>query len=79
MPSESLVMVIPSFVYRVMDLIGAGVRDVDFGSTTTGSIDGAPICQNLTDLSQDAEMRVVGEENAREVIPAVWPMKVSMR
>ena len=79
MPSESLVMTIPSFACRVMDLTGAEAGDTDFGSITTGSIDGAPICQNLTDLSLDAEMRVMGEENAREVISSVWPMKVSTR
>ena len=79
MPSESLVMVIPSFVCRVMDLIGAEAGDPDSGLVTIGSIDGAPICQNLTNLSIDAEMRVVGEENVREVILLIWPMKVSTR
>jgi hypothetical protein len=44
------------------------VIGVDFRSVSTGSVDEAPICQNLTDLSQDAEMREEGEENAREVI-----------
>jgi hypothetical protein len=72
-------MVIPSFACRVMDLIGAEVRDADFGLVTAKSIDGAPICQNLTDSSIDAEMRVVGVENTREVICLVWPMKVSIR
>ena len=61
-------IVIPSSACRVMDLIGAEVRGADFGSIMAGSIDGAPICQNLTDLSTDAEIRVVGEENAREAI-----------
>jgi hypothetical protein len=42
-----------------------------------GSVDWAPICQNLTELSIDAETRVVGEENIREVILWLWPMKVS--
>ena len=79
MPSESLVMMIPSFFCKAMDLIGAEVGNVDFGLITAGSIGGVPICQNLTDLSRDAEMRVVGEENSREVIYLVWPMKVSTR
>ena len=78
-PSESLVIVIPSSACRVMDLIGAEVDGSGSGLITAGSISGAPICQNLIDLSLDAEMRVVGEENAREVMCLVWPMKVSTR
>ena len=72
-------MMIPSFACRVMDLIGTEVQDPDSGLVTTGSIDGAPICQNLTDLSLDAEMRVVGDENAREVMALVWSIRVSTR
>ena len=66
-PSESLVIVIPSFACRVIDLISVELSDVDSGSVLTGS-DGTSICQNLTDLSADAEMREEEEENAREVI-----------
>ena len=66
-PSESVEMAIPSLAWRVMDLIGE-VWDVDFGSVASRDVDEVPICQNFTDLSADAEMRVVGEENTREVI-----------
>ena len=65
---ESQVIAIPSSASKVRNLIGAEVRDVDFGSVSNGSVDKAPICQNLTDLSMDAEIRVEGEENARELI-----------
>ena len=82
-PSKWLVITMPSFACRVMDLIGAeerGVdRCVDFGLFTAGSVDWAPICQSLTESSIDAEMRVVGEENTREVMLLAWPMKVSTR
>ena len=67
-PSESYVITIPSFDCRVIDLIDTEGRDVGFGSIMGRSVDWAPICQNLTDLSSDAEMRVVEEENIREVI-----------
>ena len=36
-----------------------------------------PTCQNLTDLSLDAEMRQ--EENTREEISLSWRVKVSTR
>ena len=65
-PSESLEIAMPSFACRVMDLIGDKVGGVDSGSLATGSVDKAPICQNLTDLSPDAEMREEEEENVRE-------------
>ena len=78
-PSESLEIVIPSFACRMIDVIGAEVRGVDFGSVVTGSADRAPICQNLIDWSLEVEMRVEEEENAREVISSVWPMKVLTR
>jgi hypothetical protein len=61
-----------------MDLIGE-VWGTDFGSVISGDADEAPICQNFTDLSQDAEMREVGEENTRELTGLVWLIKVSMR
>ena len=77
-PSESLVIVTPSCVCRVMDFIAAEVRDADFGSASTGS-DGIPICQNLTDWSWDAEIREEEDKNAREVMSSVCPMKVSVR
>ena len=78
-PPKSLVIVIPSFACRVMDVIGNEVVDVDFGLVATRSVDRAPICQNLTDLSTDAEIRVDGEENTSEVMLSVWPIKVSTR
>jgi hypothetical protein len=58
-------------------MIGAEWRGVDLGSIMAGPVDWAPICQNLTELSPDAEIRVVGEENTREVMSLVWPIKVS--
>ena len=67
-PLESDVKAIASFDCRITDRIGAEGRDMGFGSIMAGSVNWAPICQNLTDLLQDAEMRVVGEENIREVI-----------
>ena len=51
--------------------------DIDFGLARTGSVDEAPICQNLTDLSWDVEIREE-EENASEEI-VVWLMRVLMR
>ena len=77
-PSTSHEIAIPSFVCRVMDLIGAEVRDVDWGSVIAGSDGEVPICQNLIELSQDDEIREEGEENTREVILSVCPTKVSM-
>jgi hypothetical protein len=74
-PAESLEIAIPSFACRLMDMIGAEVGDMDSGSVTNGSAE-ALICQNLTDLSLDAEMRE--EENVREVMELVCPIKVLM-
>ena len=68
----------PSFVCRVMNLIGAEAREVDCRSVIAGSINEVPICQNLIDLSRDDEMREEGEENIREVMKSVCPTKVSM-
>jgi hypothetical protein len=76
-PSESLEIAIPSLAWRVMDLIGE-LWGIGFGSVTSGDIDEALICQNFTDPSEDAEMREVGEENTKEVIRPLWPMKDSM-
>ena len=64
-PFESLEIAIPSFVHRVMDLIGAEARGINFGSVT-GSIGRAPICQNLIGQLWDDETREEGEENAKE-------------
>ena len=75
-PSESYVVVMPSFDCRVIDSIGAGERDADFRLVIARSVDLASTCQNLTDLSWGAETRVVEEENVREVISWEWPMKV---
>jgi hypothetical protein len=67
-PSKSLEIAIPSLAWRVMDLIGEVWSIVEFGSVASGDVNEAPICQNFTDWSSDAEMREVGEENTREVI-----------
>ena len=67
-PSESDVKATPSFDCRVTDLIDAEGRDAGFRSIVAGSVDWAPICQNLTELSSDADIRVVEEGNRREVI-----------
>jgi hypothetical protein len=56
-------MAMPSFACRVMDLIGAKVGGVDFGSLATRSDDGTPICQNLTNPVIHAEIREEEEEN----------------
>ena len=77
-PSPSHEITMPSFVCRVMDLIGAEARGVDCGSVIAGSDDEVPICQNLIDLSKDDEIREEGEENIREVMSSVCPTKVSM-
>jgi len=61
-----------------MDSILADVSDVDFGAPS-GSFDEEPIYQNLIDPSADAEMREEGEENIRELILKVCPVKVSIR
>ena len=52
-PSKSHVVVVPSFVCRVMELISAEVRDMDPKTIIAGSVDGVLICQNLTDLSSN--------------------------
>ena len=52
-PSKSYVVVVPSFVCRVMELISAAVRDMDPKTIIAGSVDGVLICQNLTDLSSN--------------------------
>ena len=65
-PSESLVIVMPSFACRAMLWIGAEATDIDFGSITVKSVNGVSIFQTLTDLSVDAVMREEGEENVRE-------------
>ena len=78
-PSESLVIVRPSFACKAMDWIGAEVIDVGFRSVTTESFGRAPISQTLTDLSLDAVIREEGEENSREVIGWVWPAKIPTR
>ena len=74
LPSESLEMTIPSLVCRETDMIEAEVGGVVIVPVIAGSVDESPICQNLTDLSGDAEMRK--EENARELMPSLCPMKV---
>ena len=85
-PAASLEIAISSLVCRLMDVIGIWGSGVEFGSegigagsgsTTAVSIDKVPICQNLTVLSIDAEMRDEGEENVREVIAPVCPTRVS--
>ena len=64
-PSESLEIAEPLFACREMDLTGAETGGVDLKPVATGSVK-ALICQNLTELSLDAEIRV--EERAIEVM-----------
>jgi len=59
-PSESLEMADPSFARSEMDLIGAGTSSVGSESAATGFVK-ALICQNLIELSLDAE--IMEEEN----------------
>ena len=68
----------PSFVCRVIDLIGAEARDMDCGSVIAGSANEVPICQNLIDLSKDDEIREEWEKNVREPMVSVCPTKVLM-
>ena len=75
--AESLEMAIPSVACRLTDLIGTGVSGVDSGSGTVRSADKALVCQNLIDLSEDDEIRE--EENVREVMLLVCPVRVSTR
>ena len=77
-PAESLEIAIPSLTCSLTDSIEAKVG-VGPGLTVTLSDDAVPICQNLTDSSQDAEMIEEGEVNAREVMLSVWPVNVSRR
>jgi len=77
-PSPSLKMAIPSLTHKLIDEIKGEAIGVDTRSITTRSADETPICQNLTNLLWDAEMRVEGEENAREVTSLVWPIKISI-
>ena len=60
-PSESLVIVRPSFACKAIDWIGAEVVGVGFMSVTTEFFDRAPISQTLTDFYLDAVMREEGE------------------
>ena len=55
------------------------MKDVGFEFSIIGSIDAAPICQNLIELSLEAEMRVVEEENIKEVMVFTCPARVWMR
>ena len=63
-PAESLEITIPSVACRLTDLIGTGVGGVGSKSVIAKSADKALVCQNLTDLSWDDEIRE--EENVRE-------------
>ena len=76
-PAESLEIAIPSVACRLTDTIEAEASGVGSGSAATGSVGEAPVCQNLIELSQDEEIRE--EENTREVMSPVCPMKVSTR
>jgi hypothetical protein len=77
-PSESLEVAMPFSTCRLMDRIGTEVGGVEFESLANGFVNGVLICQNLADRFWDAEMREE-EENAREVISLVCPIKVSTR
>ena len=76
-PASSLEIATPSSTCRLTDLIETGASDVDSESGIAGSADEEPIFQNLTDLSSDDEIRE--EENVREVILPVCPVRVSTR
>ena len=74
-PAELLEITMPSLTCRPTDRIALG--EVDIVLATTGSVDRAPICQNLTVESHEAEM---GEaENMMELMLLVCPTRVSMR
>ena len=75
-PAESLEIAIPSFACRVTDMTGAEVSGGDSKSFTAGPVSEA-ICQNLIHSSLDDEIR--DEENTRDRISLVCPLKVSMR
>ena len=75
-PSESIEKAKPSFACRLTALIGAEVGSKVSISGAPGFADGVLICQNLTDLSKDAEMRIREEGKTREVILSVCPMRV---
>ena len=76
-PALSLEIAIPLVACRLTDLIAAEASGVDSESVATRSIGKVLVCKNLTDLSQDDEMRE--EENTREVISPVCPVRVSTR
>ena len=76
-PALSLEVAIPSATCRLTDLIETGASSVDSESGVAGSADEEPVCQNLTDLSKDDEIRE--EENVREVISPVCPVRVSTK
>ena len=76
-PAESLEIAIPSATCRLIDKIETGASGVDSESGVAGSADEEPVCQNLTELSQDDEIRE--EENVREMTDAVCPVRVSTR
>ena len=76
-PAESLEVAVPSVACRLTDQIGTGVSGVDSESGTARSDDKVLVCQNLIDLSPDDEIRE--EENMREVMSLVCPVRVSTR
>ena len=73
-PFESVEMAMPSFACRLIDLIGAEAGGMEIRLVVAGSVDEEPICQNLTDLSLDAETRE--EENEMDLTSSLWPTKV---
>ena len=76
-PAESLEIAIPSVACRLTDLIETEASSEDSESGATGSADEVSICQNLIDLSSDDDIRE--EENVREVMLLVCPVRVSTR
>ena len=76
-PASSLEIAIPLVTCRLIDMILAEASGMDSESVVTGSTGKGPICQNLTDLSMDDEMRE--EENIREEISLVCPVRVLTR
>ena len=75
-PTELIEMAIPSSACRTMDVTLAEASAVDLVSIIAPFGEEPPICQNLTDLSLDAEM--TEEENTIEEMLFPWTTKVSM-
>ena len=76
-PSKLIVMTVCSSACRMMDVIPVEASAVDLVFIATWLGEEPPTCQNLIDLSLDAEIRE--EENVREEVLLPWRAKVSTR